>query len=176
MIPGFIVSILTFPGVIVHEMAHLMMCRIVGVKVHKVCYFRFGNPAGYVIHEMPQSAWASILIGIGPLFINTILGALLGGPFIGKETRVANPSLIYVLIWLGISVAMHSFPSTGDAKAIWSAVWSKGAPVLTKIVGTPLVVLIWIGALGSMLWLDVLYGVGVVYATGILFFGAPLMW
>ncbi len=174
MIPAFIVSILTFPGVIVHEMAHLMMCRIVGVKVHKVCYFRLGNPAGYVIHDMPRSAWASILIGIGPLFVNTILGALLGGPFFGKEIIASNPITIYVIIWLGISIAMHSFPSTGDAKAIWTAVWSRGAPVMTKIIGTPLVMLIWLGALGSIIYLDIIYGFGVVYFTAKFVFGAPL--
>lgn len=26
--------------------------------------------------------------------------------------------LDYFMIWLGVSIAMHSFPSTGDAKSI----------------------------------------------------------
>lgn len=53
IIPGFLISILTFPGVIVHEIAHQLFCRICGVAVLDVCYFKAGNPAGYVVHEIP---------------------------------------------------------------------------------------------------------------------------
>ncbi|MEI6518988.1 MAG: metalloprotease family protein [bacterium] len=162
MIPGFIISILTFPGVIVHEWAHLMMCRLVGVRVHEVCYFRFGNPAGYVVHEAPRNPWANILIGYGPLIINTIVGAIIGGLFWGKETPNGDNIFTFIMIYLGVSIAMHSFPSTGDAKSMWSAIWAKGSPFLLKIVGTPLVAIIFIGALGSIFWLDLVYGVFVV--------------
>lgn len=65
-IPGFLITILTFPGVIVHELAHQIFCRICRVAVFDVCYFKFGNPAGYVVHEHPKNAYSQILIGIGP--------------------------------------------------------------------------------------------------------------
>lgn len=51
MIPGIVISVLTFPGVIVHEAANLLFCRFAGLAVFDVRYFRFGNPAGYVLHE-----------------------------------------------------------------------------------------------------------------------------
>lgn len=73
------------------------------------------------------------------------------------------------LMWLAVSIAMHSFPSTGDAKSIWAAVWHREAPVLTKVIGTPLVGLIVIGAIGSIFWLDLIYGVGVVVGIPSLF-------
>lgn len=57
---------------------------------------------------------------------------------------------------------MHSFPSTGDAKSIWEAIWDKEAPILSKVVGTPLVGIIVLGAIGSIFWLDLIYGCGVV--------------
>ena len=57
---------------------------------------------------------------------------------------------------------MHSFPSTGDAKNIWNAIWEQSAPKLTRIIGAPLVAVIVIGAIGSFFWLDLLYGIGVV--------------
>lgn len=51
-IPGELISILTFPGIIVHEFAHMLFCRIRKVAVFDACYFRVGNPAGFVIkHE-----------------------------------------------------------------------------------------------------------------------------
>jgi len=62
------------------------------------------------------------------------------------------------LIWIAVSIAMHSFPSTGDASSIWQAVWEKGAPVSARLVGTPLVALIFAEAIGSVFWLDLLYG------------------
>ena len=160
MIPGFIITWLTFPGVIIHEFAHKFFCSLTGTKVLEVCYFRFGNPAGFVIHEKPATIWQHILIGIGPLFVNTGLGLLIG--ILAMPLKHSIPPLFFILFWLAISTAMHSFPSTGDAKSIWNAVWDHESPVLAKVVGTPLVGLIFLGAIGSVFWLDLVYGVAVV--------------
>lgn len=165
-IPGFLIAIVTFPGVIVHEIAHQFFCRICRVAVIDVCYFRTGNPCGYVQHEYPKSAYQSILIGIGPFFVNTILGALIAFPaaipIINFEAKFSGNNLMdYVLIWLGVSIAMHSFPSTGDAKSMWHTIKSKETPILAKILGTPIVALIYIGAFGSFVWLDFFYGLAV---------------
>jgi hypothetical protein len=160
MIPGFIITWLTFPGVIIHEFAHKFFCSLTGTKVLEVCYFRFGNPAGFVIHEQPATVWQHILIGIGPLFVNTGLGLLLGA--LALPLKHSAPAVFYVLFWLAISVAMHSFPSSGDAKSIWNAVWNHSAPISAKLVGTPLVGVIFLGAIGSIFWLDLIYGVAVV--------------
>jgi len=163
MIPGFIISIITFPGVIVHELAHQLFCRLCNIAVIEVCYFRLGNPAGYVRHEIPKKASQNILIGIGPFFVNTIVGALITTPAaiqIIKFHDYSNP-LYLLLAWLGISIAMHSFPSTGDAKSIWSSIWSRETGVLAKIIGTPIVGLIYICAIGSVVWLDLIYGAAV---------------
>ena len=47
-------------------------------------------------------------------------------------------------------------------KNIWKAVWDHDAPLLAKVVGTPLVGLIFLGAIGSVFWLDLFYGVALV--------------
>jgi len=155
-IPGFIISIITFPGVIAHEFAHKLFCQLTGTRVREVCYFRFGNPAGYVVHDQPTSVWKHILIGIGPFFVNTTIGLAIGLlVYFTKGQGMVN----YSLAWLGVSIAMHSFPSSGDAKCIWSAIWRKGSPVTARIVGTPLVGCIVLGAVGSFFWLDLIYGV-----------------
>jgi hypothetical protein len=67
-----------------------------------------------------------------------------------------------VLVWLGFSIAMHAFPSTGDARSIWCSVWSPETPVLARTITLPLVMLIYLGALGSFFWLDALYGFAIV--------------
>ncbi|MHB1001629.1 MAG: metalloprotease family protein [Armatimonadota bacterium] len=163
-IPGWLISILTFPGVIVHEIAHQLFCRIYRVAVFDVCYFRFGNPAGYVIHEVPRSSFQHIMIGIGPFIINSVVGGLIAMFGVIPALQFESGGLFdYLMIWLGVSIAMHAFPSTGDAKSIWNALWSDKSSAATKLVGTPIVGLIYLGAAGSFFWLDLIYGVAVAY-------------
>ncbi|MGF7059424.1 metalloprotease family protein [Brassicibacter mesophilus] len=162
LIPGFLISIVTFPGVIVHEIAHQLFCKISRVAVFDVCYFRFGNPSGYVIHEEPKTTKQQILIGIGPFLVNTVIGALISLPAAIPVIKFeSGNALEYVLIWLGVSITMHSFPSVGDAKSIWKSVRKKETPILAKIFGTPIVGIIFLCALGSVAWLDLIYGIAV---------------
>ena len=75
-IPGFVISIATFPGVIIHEAAHLFFCKINKLAVFDVCYFRFGNPAGYVVHETTNDFGKTFMVGMGPFFINSFFCVL----------------------------------------------------------------------------------------------------
>jgi len=166
IIPGWLISLLTFPGIMVHELAHVAFCRLFGVKVLKVCLFRLGNPPGYVVHDAPRSTFVHILISVGPFLLNTVLGGLVAIPGTVPVTNGRLPSPAgWALIWLGLSIAMHAFPSTGDAKSLWSALWSRGASWLGRIVGVPIVLVIYLGAIGSVFWLDVIYGLAVVSFT-----------
>jgi len=161
-IPGILITICTFPGVIVHELAHQLFCRLLKVPVFKVVYFRFGNPAGYVQHEIVTNKWHQILISVCPFFVNTILGALIAFPAAIPIFKFNNGSpLDYLLIYLGVSIAMHAFPSTGDAKSILKTIKEAETPIWIKIVGYPIIGLIYIGSLGGFFWLDLLYGIAV---------------
>lgn len=162
-IPGWLISLVTFPGVIVHEIAHQFFCKLAKVAVLDVKYFQLSNPAGYVIHETPQKTSQHLLIGLGPLFVNTIAGALIAFPAILPTYTFGGSNPIdMILIWLGFSIAMHSFPSTGDAKSIWAAVMRPGVNAIYKIIAVPIVGLLYLGAIGSIFWLDAIYGVGVI--------------
>ncbi|AIE84204.1 metalloprotease family protein [Fimbriimonas ginsengisoli] len=166
MIPGFIITWLTFPGVIVHELAHALFCRLFGLDIYAVQYFQFstgfGQPAGYVIHRRAKHAWQDTLVGIGPFFVNTILGAVIAAPAAIPVLKFHGGDVLdWLLMWLGVSIAMHSFPSTGDAASIWSSVTDKETPIWTKALGIPIVGVIYLGALASIFWLDLLYGVAV---------------
>ncbi|MCX6345356.1 MAG: metalloprotease family protein [Armatimonadetes bacterium] len=162
MIPGFVISILTFPGVIMHEMAHQLFCRLFRIAIFDVCYFRFGNPAGYVVHEIPRSAYQNIGISIGPFIVNSVVGAIIAAPAALPIIQFQTGTLLdWFLIWLGVSIAMHAFPSTGDANSIWKSLWSKDVPLPAKLLGAPIVMIIFVGAVGSVVWLDLIYGIGV---------------
>jgi len=161
-IPGFVITLVTFPGVIVHELAHQLFCRYFKVPVFKVVYFQVGNPAGYVVHEAVRNKAQGILISVGPFIVNTAIGALISLPAALPvfTFHTAGP-LDYVLIYLGVSIAMHAFPSRGDAGVIWHSIKEENTPAWVRIIGYPVVGLIYLGSLGSFFWLDVLYGVGV---------------
>jgi hypothetical protein len=163
-IPGILITLVTFPGVIVHELAHQLFCRLYKVPVFKVVYFQAQNPAGYVLHEIPDNKFHSIMISVGPFFVNTILGALIALPssLPVLEFNHSASLLDFLLIYLGVSIAMHSFPSTGDAKSIWNAVKEESTPFWVKIIAYPVVGLIYLGAFGSFFWLDLVYGIAVI--------------
>ena len=73
----WILSLITFPGVVMHEAGHKFFCDWAGVRVLEVCYFRFGNPAGFVVHESPRKFSQSFFISVGPLILGTLFSILL---------------------------------------------------------------------------------------------------
>jgi hypothetical protein len=161
-IPGQFIALVTFPGVIVHEAAHQLFCRFFRVAVYDVCYFRVGNPAGYVVHEQSAVPSHQIWIALGPFLLNTLLGALIAAPAAIPVMRFdAGGSLDCLLIWLGVSIAMHAFPSTADGETIMDTLETRETSRLTKLIGVPAIAAICLATLGSYVWLDLLYGLAV---------------
>src|SRR5262245_6638574 len=107
-IPGQLIAILTFPGVIAHEAGHMLFCRLKRCAVFDVCFFRVGNPAGYVVHEEPKNFSSAFWIAVGPLVVNSILCILLSFPAVIPLRIFGQPDLIsYFWMWLGISIGMR---------------------------------------------------------------------
>lgn len=160
IVPGILISIVTFPGVMVHELAHQIFCRLMRVPVYDVVYFQPKNPCGYVSHEPAVNPWKVFLISVGPFLVNTLLGVLVVFPAAIElmEFKYYNNILNLLLGWIGFSILMHAFPSTGDAKVMIQCIWKNSdVSVLAKIVLAPVIGLIYVGALGSMFWLDFIY-------------------
>lgn len=164
IIPGFIISILTFPGVIIHELAHQFFCWLCGLRVYEVVYFQCKNPCGYVIHEASKNPAKTLLISIGPFIVNTILGILILAP-VSIDFFVFGDvgNIFYIVVfWLGISILMHAFPSTQDGKIMVDQILkNKEVSVIIKILTAPIIFLIYAGAIGSILWLDLGYAIAI---------------
>lgn len=161
IIPGFLIAIVTFPGVIVHEAAHLFFCKLRRVAVFDVCFFRVGNPAGYVLHENVENFTSSFLICVGPLLINSLLCILICFPaFMPVRMLEIEEPLSYLLLWLGISIGMHAFPSSQDAMNLFTHA-KKAAKSLNPlaILSFPLVLLIFAANVLSVIWADLFYGI-----------------
>jgi len=161
-----IVSLVTFPGVVLHEYAHAWACRRLGIRVLKVCYLRLGNPLGYVLHEQPEYAVQHIMVAVAPFFVSTataltvsLLVSLLAASPMDAEFR---DLVTLVGAWLSFSMALHAFPSSGDGDALWKDVTSPGVSFFAKLLLAPVVGLIRICQAGAAVWLHALFAVGVV--------------
>ncbi|MBM3119497.1 MAG: hypothetical protein FJ006_08130 [Chloroflexi bacterium] len=152
---GWLIAILTFPGIIIHEWAHKFFCDRANVPVYKTCYFRLGNPAGYVIHGPVNSYAKAFFIATAPFLTNTTIAVIVF--FIA--VIIPRGLIAYILYWLGISVAMHSSPSNQDADSLWQH--SKRALKRNPLAlfGFPIVGLIKLSSLLSRIWFDLLYAV-----------------
>jgi hypothetical protein len=163
MIPGWLIAIATFPGVIVHEAAHMLFCRLRGVAVLDVCFLQFGDPPGYVVHEIPKDFTSHFLISVGPFIVNTVLCLVLCFPALMRiQVFEMGDPLSYVLAWLGVSIGMHAFPSIQDASQLWGAATQSVRSLHPlAILSFPLVISIYVANLLRFFWADLIYGLAV---------------
>jgi Putative zincin peptidase len=157
---------LTFPGVVVHEFAHAWACHRLGIAVRKVCYLRLGNPLGYVLHERPAYAIQHILVAVAPFFVSTAIAlaiSLAATLFVASHALEEFQEIVVAFsMWLGFSIALHAFPSSGDADSLWHEVTSPDVGVFAKLVLVPVVGMIRLAGIGSRVWLDVLFAILIV--------------
>ncbi|MBI5635885.1 DUF3267 domain-containing protein [Candidatus Micrarchaeota archaeon] len=104
-----------FPGVILHELAHVLGCLLAGVRVGKVVLW--SSWGGMVVHGRANSV-NSMLISIMPFLVNNAVGVLFY--YLSKNEGDALSSLIY--LWLGFSFIIYAFPSSHDLRNSRSAV------------------------------------------------------
>jgi hypothetical protein len=169
MIPGALIALLTFPGIVLHEWAHKKFCDWLGVKVHKVVYFRlnWSGESGYVIHEQPNTYAQTFWISSGPLIVNSFVALGLG--FLASQT-IQGGWLWWLLMWMAVSAGMHAFPSDHDMDHIQEASsrgLKNGGSILHSLA-LPLVLLVWIANKLRFFWFDALYAFALVsLASGV---------
>ncbi len=160
----WIPSLFSLPGVVFHEFGHYLFCRLAGARVHKVVFFQFGNPAGYVVHTAPRRFREHFAIVAGPFLVNTVVSFMLYLAVTSRWGKAASLedaqslALACAGLWLGASVALQSFPSKGDARSLWHVTNQhlRRGNVLAA-VGYPAVLTIYLVNLLRLLRLDWLY-------------------
>lgn len=155
---GWLIALTTFPGIILHEWAHKFFCDRTRIPVYKTCYFRLGNPAGYVIHGEVDNYGKAFLIATAPFLVNTTIAVIL----FCIALLIPLGLIAYILYWLGISIAIHSFPSSQDADNLWGyskKSWRRNPLVLLSF---PVVGLIKLARLLSAIWFDLIYAIALL--------------
>ena len=104
-----------------HELGHLLLCRLSGVPVRQVVLFQVGTPAGFVSHAPPRLLRQHLAISSGPLLVSSALAATL----FGLAARLLHdrpapwwPLGVLLGLWVGWSIALEAWPSRGDAQAL----------------------------------------------------------
>lgn len=114
IIPGVLIGLLAFPGIILHEYAHKLGCNLVGIEVYECHYFRFKNPMGYILHEHPSQLYQSVVITLAPLII-----CYGGAAILALVAFSFGNAITWVLAWLSISLAINGSPSDDDLNTLW---------------------------------------------------------
>lgn len=148
----------TAPGVVIHEVAHELVCIWQRIPIGDVVYFQLDSPAGYVQHGKPTVWTQAFLISTAPLFINLFVAMWL---FFTAFT-IVNGGLVMlgvgvVLIWLGFSAIVHCLPSPQDMENLWNY-------TTAHIIRYPLLVVV-----GPLYALTIL-----MYTFGMYFISVPL--
>ncbi len=102
--------IVFFPGIVFHELSHVLACHLTGVKVRNVKWF--GVDEAYVQHDKPR-ALQGLFISIAPFLFGNFLGFelfLFGHELVTKASVFAIP-----IYWFAFSLLLYSFPSKQDA-------------------------------------------------------------
>lgn len=176
-IPGQLLSLLTFPGVIMHEISHRFMCDIFEVPVYRAFYFiPFSKQAGAVFHERVYNFGQHLVIAMAPLLFNTLFCMLFTLPLAASQyimsnsfaevgTSVSHYGTLYsILWWVGISMGANAFPSNHDIEQVRNvAPQSMSIGLLTSIVQ-------FLNFL-RVVWISFLYAYGVSLVLPALIFG-----
>lgn len=118
---------LAAPGTILHELAHFLMCKLLGVRTGEVSLFKPQQmedgsiTLGYVQHERTDPLRGA-LVAIAPVLLvpPLLVGVsclMFGSGFLGDpDGAVLDATWWLVPIWLYlvISAGQGAFPSTGD--------------------------------------------------------------
>lgn len=134
-------NLLLFPGVIAHELGHLLACLLCGVRVISVKLW--GLREAYIRHEEP-GVICMFFIAMFPFVLNTALALVC--LYIGNIQIFTTRNLYYILIsyWFALSFAYHSFPSFPDVQNMYSVLSKRWFGAMVGHFGILTAILAWL--------------------------------
>lgn len=161
-LPIGLLDLVTFPGTVVHEWAHLNACRYYGLQVYDVVYFQLDGNLGYVRHEVPNNPMKHLAVSAAPFVVNT--GIALGIATVTTVTLRYIGDIAYVVsLWLAFSIGVCAIPSYLDADNVWDRVVAEWAENPVILLALPVLLLIYTVNVLRIAFVGVLYGLCLVF-------------
>ncbi|MDO8553300.1 MAG: hypothetical protein Q7S22_00705 [Candidatus Micrarchaeota archaeon] len=115
---AFLFKIISSPGIVLHEYAHLRCCHLFEVKVYDyklLDLFSFSYVGGYVEHEQVNDPFKQFVISYAPLLVNSAATLLFG--IVSVSILPISSIAAKILFWLAFFFGFHALPSYADARA-----------------------------------------------------------
>lgn len=132
LLPNRLISFVSFPGVILHEITHRFFCDIAAVHAYNISSIKpFFAMAGCIKHESTINIKRLFFISMGPLIINSVVCMLLTFPYGTKLTLGTDfvpysfewiRYIDYFALWMGLSAGYQAMPSNNDIDNILGGV------------------------------------------------------
>ena len=108
---NLLVTVAVGPGILAHEYAHYVACRLAGVEVHTRPVLRPFDDSAFLQHEPVENFSTDLAIAVAPFLVNSLLAF---GTFalVGITTGLASG----VCLWLGFCFGFTAFPSETDTE------------------------------------------------------------
>lgn len=134
---GINLNYLLFPGLVMHEFAHYLACKLAGIRVYEVRWW--SSKGGHVVHDRARGSNGAI-ISLAPFLLNNILALLFLAAAFGAWAY-GNGLVALILFWLGFSFGVYAVPSAHDLRMSLAALhrWFRGnqssQSVLSRLAG-----------------------------------------
>ncbi|GEM_PF-2139460 len=115
-ISGQTIGELTLPGILVHELAHYLVCVLFRLRVHSFAYYPDQKTLGHVSFIPSRSPFVNLAVGISPLLLNSATSALVLAPVWYLMIHYGFRLWHLPLIYFGLCVGFHAAPSNADLK------------------------------------------------------------
>lgn len=118
-------TLLLFPGTVIHELSHLFVAEVLGVRTGKLTLVPEGiqsPPAGGEIQTgsvaiAKTGPFRRAFIGLSPLVVGII--ALGGLSYLHATQFVNNKTITIVYYYLIFAISNSMFPSAVDMRGVW---------------------------------------------------------
>lgn len=126
MFIGWLLRMFTFPGAIVHDLVHFLVCRTCGVPMTDRRVFRAARFDEEADQSRIDDYSSAAAVAVIPFAVMSGLCPMLCVPMARVISGVGGTGLFQALVmaWVGVSIGAHAIPSGAIAKSLWSTSWS----------------------------------------------------
>jgi len=174
-----IFNLFTFPGIIIHEIAHVLFCNITRTKVQSFNLFGNGisfflTRCGHVTYDVPENAKKQLAISFGPMVFNSFITIIT--VFVAIALSYYIPLISWFLLWLAFSIGAHAFPSSLDGNALSRITKDEiKNNKLLALLYAPFSLFAYLAQYATVLWVDAIYSMMLI-ASIVLAIGQPFFW